>query len=248
MGFTALTAAYKLAFQLSPVVFTGGIAGQITGGMLPIIAITQAVNLLTGLLSGTENIELDDFFAHFEPLPGSTLFECQIGSYPLANQVVAANATITQPLNLSVLMRCPARDILGLPLKLGVMTLLQSTIAQHNQMGGTYTICTPAFIYTNGILLSMRDASPGLGVTHQVQDAYQLDFTFPLLTVQNAQGVQSSLMSKLTGGTQISGQPAWSGAANTVGNPSSLQTASLVPTAAQLPAANTTPGGLLGSD
>jgi hypothetical protein len=229
MSFSAGLALWKLSFQISPIIFTGGVAAQIPGGMLPIIAVTDSVNFLTGLLSGSENIELDDFFAHFQPLPGSTLFNLEIGKYPFANQAVAANATIQQPLTLSMLMICPARDTLGYYVKLAVMTGLQSVVQQHAASGGTYTIATPACVYTNGILKQLRDVSNT--ESKQVQNAYQWDFEFPLLTLQQAQSVQNSLMGQLTGGNQISGTPAWSGVSSTVGSTNSLAAPSLIPSA-----------------
>lgn len=232
-------AAYKLAFQLSPILLTGGLAGDIPGGVLPIIAITEAAHFVSGLLSGAENIELDDFFAHFEPLPGSTLVDQQIGSYPFANQAVAANATISQPLTLSMRMICPARDTLGYATKLVTMIALKTALDQHNLQGGTYTVVTPSGFYTNGILLGLRDTSNEH--SHQVQNTYQWDFTFPLLTLNTAQQVQNSLMQKLSSGTQVSGQPAWSGLDATVGAPNSLAGPSLIPSAGALPASNTSP-------
>lgn len=239
MSYSAGLALWKTAFQLSPILFVDGIAKQITGSMLPIIAITDSINFLTGLLSGSENIEMDDFFAHFQPLPGSTLFELQLGTYPFANQAVAANATIQQPLQISMLMKCPARDELGYPVKLAVMTALQQVISQHAALGGTYTVCSPSFIYTNGILTRVVDASDQN--SKQVQNAYQMDFTFPLLTLQQAQSVQNSLMSQLTSQTQTSSTPSWSGVSTTVGATNSLATPSFVPAAANLPGAVTSP-------
>jgi hypothetical protein len=234
-GFSAGTALFKLAFQLSPIFLTNGIAANIPGGMLPIIAVTEAANFVLGLLSGGENIELDDFFAHFQPLPGSTLFSLEIGNYPFANQAIAANATIQTPLQLSMLMKCPVRNTLGYLAKLGTMIALQQVLAQHATSGGTYTICTPSYFYTNGILTSLRDASDA--ESHQVQNAYQWDFVFPLLTLQQAQTAQNNLMGQLTNQTQISGgTPSWSGTGPTVGNPASLAGPSLIPSQGSLPA------------
>jgi len=232
--------AYKLAFQLSPIVLTGGVATGIPGSMLPIIALTEAASFVTGLLSGAEDVELDDFFAHFAPVPGSTLIDQQIGTYPFANQTVAANATIAQPLQLSMLMICPARDELGYATKLVTMMALKAALDQHNLSGGTYTVITPAYFYTNGILTGLRDVSNAS--TKQPQNAYQWDFTFPLLTLEAAQSAQNSLMSKLTGNTQVSGQPAWSGLSTTAGSTGSLSTGTgVVPSAGSLPAINTAP-------
>lgn len=224
-------AIFKLAFQLSPIMFVGGIATNIPGGMLPIIIITEAANLLGGLLSGAMNVELDDFFAHFAPLPGSSLVKYQLGTYPMANQAVAANAIIACPLNLSMLMHCPARDTLGYATKLVTMIALQKVIQQHAIMGGTYTIITPAGYYPNGILTDLRDVSDAR--SSQPQNAYQWDFEFPLLTVAQAQAAQNSLMSKLTSGTATTGS--WSSLATSVGSSMSSALSSVVPSASSLP-------------
>ena len=77
--------------------------------MLPIISITEALNFTVGILSGGENIELDDFFANYQPIPGGTLIDQDIGEYPFANQSVAANAVIAKPLKIPMMMICPVR-------------------------------------------------------------------------------------------------------------------------------------------
>ena len=104
---------FKLTYELSPIILTGGIATNIPGGGLPIVSITEALNFTEGLLSGGEDLDLDDFFAHFVPLAGSSLIDQQIAKYPLANQTVAANAVITQPLNISMRMIVAAKDGVG---------------------------------------------------------------------------------------------------------------------------------------
>jgi hypothetical protein len=195
--------------------------------MLPIICITEAASFVTGLLSSGKLPSLDDYFANFRPLPGSTLGENQIGTYPFANQSVAANAIIGQPLAVSMLMVCPARDELGYAAALVTMMALQAALSQHDSLGGTYTIITPKFFYTDCIRLRMVDASTG--ETKQAQNAYQIDFVQPLLTLQQAQAAQNTLMSKLSNGTQINGQPSWSGAAPSVGNAQSLTGPGLIP-------------------
>jgi hypothetical protein len=209
---------FKLAFQLCPIFLTGGVAQQIPGQILPIILLTEAINLPLGLLTGGENIELDDFFAHYIPQPGGTIVDNAIAQYPFANQAVAANALIQQPLRISLRMHCPARATLGYAAKLATMLLLQSTLQQHNRTAGTYTVATPSYFYTNCIMVGMRDITGG--DTHQAQSVWQLDFEQPLLTVQQALAAQNNLMNKLTGGAQINGQPAWSGGATQIGQPS----------------------------
>lgn len=223
-------AAYKLSFQLSPIILTGGIASAIPGGMLPIISITEAFNFVDGLLSGGDNLDdLDGFFATWHPLPGATMIDQVIGTYPFANQATAANAVIRQPLSISMRMICPARNEAGYAIKLATMLALQATLAQHNASGGTYTIATPSFFYTDCVMGPMRDVSTSQ--TKQAQNTWQLDFTKPLLTLADAQQAQNNLMAQITSGTAISGAPSWSGLAPTVGNPGSLAGPSIVPAA-----------------
>lgn len=194
------------------------------------MSITQALSFVDGLLSGGDDLtDLDDFFAHFVPVPGSTLADQQIGKYPFANQTVAANAVIAQPLNISLRMICPARDESGYALKLATMQALQATVTAHNASGGTYIVATPSHFYTNLVFLRLYDVARGDDV--QVQNTYQWDFEAPLLTLQAAQQAQNNLMSQITNGTAITGAPAWSGLGPTVGNPLSIAAPSVVPAA-----------------
>ncbi len=227
MSISAGMAAFRLSFQLSPIIFTGGIAAAMPGGMIPIVLITQSLSFAQGILSGAEDIDLDNFFANFTPLPGSTLIDQQIGKYPFANQQIAANAVIRQPLVISMRMICPARGEAGYAVKLATMIALQAAFQLHNASGGTYTIATPSFFYTNCVMLGVRDTSNN--ASEQVQNTYQIDFEQPLLTLQDAQNAQNNLMSQLTNGTPFSGPPAWSGLPPTVGNPASLAAIPTVP-------------------
>lgn len=220
-------AAYKLSFQLSPIILTGGIAQNVPGGMLPIISLTEALNFTLGLLSGGQDLDLDDFFANFDPLPGGRLIANQYGHYPFANQAVAANAGIAQPLTISLLMKIPVRQPGGYAAKLATMMTLKSTLDQHSQSGGTYTVATPAYFYTNCLLLDLVDVSTS--ETKQPQNAYRWDFERPLLTLAQAQQAQNSMMSKLSSGVQTDG--ALSGLSPTVGSPPSLATPSVAPAA-----------------
>lgn len=238
MGISPGLAAYKLTFQLSPIILTGGIAAAIPGGMLPIISITEAINFVDGLLSGGDNLDdLDGFFANFHPLPGASIIDQQIGKYPFANQAVAANAVIRQPLMISMRMICPARDNAGYATKLATMLALQATLSQHNAQGGTYTIATPSFFFVDCVMTGMRDTSNA--GTKQPQNTWQLDFEKPLLTLADAQQAQNNLMSQISNGTAISGVPSFSGLGPTVGNPASLAAASLVPAASNPAGAGT---------
>jgi hypothetical protein len=99
------------------------------------------------------------------------------------------------------------------------MTTLQASLSAHNQAGGTYLLITPSFIYQNCVMLRMHDVTAGQSA--QVQTAWQMDFRQPLLTLQSALAAQNSLMSQITNGTMVAGQPAWSGA-QAISNPLSL--------------------------
>ena len=228
MAISSGQAAYKLSFQLAPIFLVGGVASLIPGGILPLLSITQAIDFTTGLLgSGDTDLDLDSFFANFQPLPGSTLIDNQVGNYPFANQAVAANAIIAQPLFISMLMLCPVGKGGGYLSKLSTMMAIQATLKQHNSSEGTYTVATPAFLYTNLIMTSMKDVTNAQ--TKQVQMAYQMDFVKPLLTLEDAEQAQNNLMSQITNGTQINGQPAWSGLGTNAGSTISAQSPSVVP-------------------
>ncbi len=232
MGYSAGQAAYKIAFEISPIMLTGGVALNIPGGMLPLLSISQAASY-SGLISGGTDVGLDDFFANFYPLPGSTLIDQQIGHYPFANQTVAANAIIVQPLTVSMLMRVPVRDQGGYALKVAQMTSIQNTLHQHNISGGTYTVATPVYFYTDCVMRGMVDVSSG--DTLQAQVAYRLDFEQPLISLQAAASVQNLMMSQLTSGVQTTG--ANFGLAPTVGIPPSLAAPSIAPSAQTSPSA-----------
>jgi hypothetical protein len=242
MGMSSGLSAFTLAFTISPIVLQNGIAQNIPGGVLPLISITESLNFTAGLLSGGDPLDFDDFFAHFVPLPGSSLNRQVIGKYPFANQAVAANAVIQQPTNISLRMICPAKGDGGYAIKLATMTALQAAIKKHNASGGTYIVATPSFIYTNCIFLDLPDVSRT--DDKQAQNTYQWDFEAPLLTLQDAQAAQSGLMSQLTAQTPMSGTPSTSGLAQGTGQPQSLNTAGAIPAAQGAPAASAvTPTG-----
>jgi hypothetical protein len=230
MGISPGLAAFKLSFQLSPIVLTGGIAASIPGGMLPIVSLTQAVDFTEGLLSGgNELTDLDDFFANFHPLPGTELLAQQLGKYPFANQAIAANAVIRQPLPVSYRMVCPAGGESGYALKLATMLALQAALSQHNAQGGTYICATPSFFFTSCVFLRMFDTSNTND--KQAQNTWQWDFEQPLLTLSDAVGAQqslNSLMGQINGGTAVT-SPSWTGLSPTVNNPSSLAGPATVP-------------------
>jgi hypothetical protein len=232
---------FAVAYQLSPIVLTGGLAGNIPGGMLPIISLLQSRDYDLGVLSTSSQLDPDEFFAQFTPLPSGSLIENQVGHYPFVNQAVAANAIIADPLHVSLLMQCPARDPGSYNSRQSILTSLQGSISQHIAQGGMFNVATPAYIYTNCLLLSLKDIT-ATGATAQPQIQWQWDFEQPLVTLQAAQAAQNNSMSKITSQTQNAGDPPGSiPAQNAVGQPGSGQAANVVP-AAQQPPATSVPG------
>lgn len=204
-GATAGRFAFELAYQASPVILSGGLAQNIPGQLLPIVALTEGVSIVNGLLAGSLPTALDDFFAQFVPLPGATLISQQFGLYPLANQYVAANALIVEPLAISLRMIVPARGAGGYVSKLATVTLLTGLLQQHSLSGGTFTIVTPSYIYDNCLLLSLLDDSSG--ETRQPQVTWRLDFIRPVISQAGAVQAYNGLMSKLSNALPVSGNP-----------------------------------------
>jgi hypothetical protein len=192
----AFRSAYDLAFQVSPIMLTGGEYPT----PFPIIGLTgQLSSLLQGAVSN--GVSLDDFYARYLPLPGSNVINNAIGMYPFANQQVAANAIIQQPKNISLMMLAPVRDSGGYLTKLAIFTALQTALENHNNAGGTYTIATPAFIYTDCVMTAMTDVTSGDTKQRQVQ--WQIDFVKPLVALADANAAFSAQINKITGGSVL---------------------------------------------
>ena len=221
---------YQLGFQISPIILVGGVAAAIGGNMLPIMSITESINFVTGLLSGGTDFALDDFFAQFEPYQGATLLDQEIGRYPFANQTVAANAVITQPLRVPMKMIVPARGANGFGKKLAIMTALREALYQHNTLGGTYIVVTTSYIYQNCVMRTMRDITSG--ESKQKQTEWLLEFEQPLLTLGQAQQAQNGLMSKIDAGLPTDGS--LSGPGTTPGNAIGVTSPNVVPASSNL--------------
>lgn len=199
---SAARSAYDLAFQVSPIFLTGGVVSGVQGGILPVIAVVgQLAGFAQGALSS--GFSMSDFYARFVPMAGASVISNTVGTYPFANQYVAANAIIQQPLNVSLQMIAPVKDAGGYLSKLAVFTNLQNTFSSHNAAGGTYTVATPSYIYTGCIMTGMNDITGG--DTKQQQIIWQLDFMQPLVSLSQAQNAQNSLMSALSNGQVTSG-------------------------------------------
>lgn len=190
---TAARAAYELAFELSPIILHNGIASFMPLGLLPLVAVNLP-NIAT-----TGNINNNSFPFHFVPLPGGTLMENSIGTYSFANQATAANAVISMPKRISMLMLAPVNGAGGYALKLPLMLALVTLLEKHRDMGGTFHVMTPAYSYFDCILKSINDVSGGDG--YQQQTRWQLDFEQPLVTQVQLSQALGSAMSRMNAGT-----------------------------------------------
>lgn len=189
-----LKTAFKLTYEDSPIILQDGLAQFMPGGVLPIIFLTEMFDI-PGILTG-------ELFAHFKPLPGGTLQEWSVAEYPLANMEMAANTVVKQPLKISMLMACPAQNNGGYILKQAMLTALKIGIEAHVLAGGSFTVITPAFTYTNCLLTAIRDVSSPSD--KQVQYMFQWDFVQPLITKSGAEQILGSVMSKFSNGLPIS--------------------------------------------
>ena len=122
---------YRLGFEISPVILCNGVAEAIPGGMLPIVALTQSASFVTGLIGGAINLtDLDKYFCHWRPVQGATMVDYDIARYPFANQTVAANALLAQPLRVSLMMDAPVNENTGAMTKLVTLSALQAVLRQ----------------------------------------------------------------------------------------------------------------------
>lgn len=200
---------FDFQYTRNPIILTGGIATS-QGNVLPIVALTDPQVIASGT-----NVDPNTLFASYRVLPGGSFVSNQVATYPFANQAVAANAIVAQPLNISVLMTCPATANVTLAQKQAVMHMLQASLTQHNNSGGMYSIFTPAYIYTSCIMVAMRDVTgPD---TNQVQIAWELDFLQPLVTIAQAQNAKNTMLQKLSGTTAQASQAILSTALTSVG-------------------------------
>ena len=223
-GYSPGRVQFRQSFELCPIFLTNGVA--LPGGSLPIVVVTQAGNYDQGPLAGA-NVPIEDYFAHYQVIPGGTIVDNEFGEYPFANQAVAANAIIFSPLTVSLLMICPANpNTGGYANKTAVFQSLAATLRQHNLMGGTYTVVTPAKFYVNCLLRRLSEVSPP-NDTKQVQAAWRWDFEQPLLTQADATQAYNATMGKIAAALPFDGST--SGVAGTVNAPATTAGVPLFP-------------------
>lgn len=211
---TAFRNLYDLSFQATPIILTGGSMSGMPGSALPILALVgQLAGFSQGLL--TRGLSSQDYYARWLPMQGATVINNSVAVYPFANQHVAANAYIKEPLNISLHMIAPVKDTAGYLSKLAVFTSLVRAVEQHIVAGGTFAIATPSFIYEDCLLTGVSDMTRD--ETKQQQIEWRWDFFKPLITQEQATNAKNGLMQALTGGMKITGAPTWSAGASAVG-------------------------------
>lgn len=209
---------YKLGFEISPVILCDGISQGIPGGMLPIVAITQSASFVSGLLGGSAQLtDMDKYFCHWRASQGGTMIDYDIGRYPFANQAVAANALLAQPLRIPMLMDAPVNDNTGAMTKLVTLSALQMVLQAHANLGGTFIVATPGLIYSGCILRTVRDVTSGSEPVPQRQ--WLWDFEQPLVTNSAAEQATNNYLSKIDVGDKTT-DSAWTNTASALGNTS----------------------------
>lgn len=198
---SAVRAGWQLLFQTNPLFLTGGLFANAPLGIFPFSGLAGA---LLGTLQGAVSSG-DPWMGQWMVLPGGKLVNQSVATYPLWNQRVAGNATVQEPLALSLMLRAPVKDAFGYASKFAILNSLQTSLTAHNNAGGMYTVFTPGILYQNGLLLDVFDATDG--ETKQEQVDWQFDFFFPLITASGAQSAFNAAMTKLSGGAQVNGVP-----------------------------------------
>ncbi len=223
---------WKLSYQVSPIFLTGAPVSNVPSGIVPFLSIvnpgafpvtaneaysyasTYGVAGADLSMVALDQNALDNAFGAFNVLSGGSLIQQTVAKYPFANQSYAANAILRDPLHVSLIWDTPMRGPNAWSQKLTVMQAVKQRLDSHNNLGGTYIVVTPAYVYDNLVMLSLTDASRGS--SNLPQNAWRFDFERPLVTLQDLKAAQGALMSKLTNGVLTDG--AWSGPAAGLGS------------------------------
>ncbi|HDT2078338.1 TPA: hypothetical protein RCG84_004590 [Enterobacter roggenkampii] len=189
--------AFRLAFEISPILLVDGIAASIPGGTMPIAVLTEGVSIVDGLLHG----EIADQSTAFTPMAGTTLVQQDIGTLNFYNMVTAANSVVNRPNRVIMQMIRPASTKNGGYATKGItFAALKLALDKHNQSGGYYVVMTPSYIYTGCLLRAMIDVSGFSEQNKQVQHTWQLEFEQPLLSISQVDAALGGLMSKFDSG------------------------------------------------
>ncbi|MBL5926798.1 hypothetical protein [Enterobacter asburiae] len=190
--------AFRLAFEISPILLVDGIAASIPGGIMPIAVLTEGISVADGLLHGDIG---DKPTAHFTPMAGTTLLQQDIGTINFFNMATAANSVVSRPNRVVMQMLRPAyAQDGGYAIKGITFAALKMALEKHNQSGGYYIVMTPSFIYTGCLMRSIIDTSGFSDQNKQVQYSWQFEFEQPLLSISQVDAALGTLMSKFESG------------------------------------------------
>ncbi|HCL6004029.1 hypothetical protein N5D10_11230 [Citrobacter freundii] len=214
MSLNYLGQAFKLAFEISPILLVDGIAADIPGGVMPIAVLTEGISVADGLLHGDIG---KGPTAAFTPMAGTTLIQQDIGNLNFYNLVTAANSVVNKPNRVLLQMIRPAFTSGGGYATKGMtFTALKLALDMHNQSGGSYTVLTPSFIYTGCLMRQLIDVSGFSEQNKQVQHTWQFEFDQPLLAISQLEAALGNLMDKFETGMPSSGGLSWSGVKQTL--------------------------------
>lgn len=201
--------AYDAVFQTSPIILSGGLFSSALGGVM---ALSGLVSTVVNDVTGSDVLPT----VRYVPLPGATVINNTVATYPFANKFVAGNAVIRNPKNVSLLMIAPVNSVGGYLLKMATFMALQSTFEAHTAAGGTFHVFTPSYPFFDCVQTTMTDVTSGEG--HQQQIMWQIDFVQPLITQQQAQTAFNGMLSMISGGQQLTSS-SYADAAAVAGTP-----------------------------
>ena len=178
--------AWEALYGTNPILLNGGIMGNISlplpiGSLLSLT--TSGLSAGLSLLGNSAPIALSQI--KFSPNPGTALYQAQNPTYPTADLKTAANASILLPTQITMMMHFPAQNAGGYEIKSAALTALKTILERHQQLGGTFTVIHPAYIYTVCLLNQVVDQTAG---TKNVATSWMWVFDQPLTTQTSALG------------------------------------------------------------
>lgn len=191
--------AFKLAFEISPIILVDGIANHVPGGAIPIAVFTEGLSMTYGqVVSGSD---LANFTTRFYPMAGTSMIAQEIGTYPFYDMATAANSVVKMPNRITMQMVRPANaENAPYPEKIVTFTALKTALDYHNANGGSYTVLTPACVYTGCLMRNMIDVSGFSDDNKQVQHTWSIEFEQPLLRLNQLEQVMGNMMQKFNDG------------------------------------------------
>jgi hypothetical protein len=206
--------SFSQTYSVCPIFLVGGIASGLPNGTMPITDLLP--DPTSSSLSSTE----DDSFAVFKPMSGGTLQDWAPAEYPFASMIMAANAVVQNALRISLLMICPAKNSGNNYInKNSNITTLMVKITNHISQGGYFLVLTPAYTYSNVLLIDIVDVTNASD--KQVQSQYQWNFKQPLITAAQAAIVYNNVYNKLASGLPVPNPVTNSGPSVVVNPPNS---------------------------